>query len=366
MGKRPACLRPFFEVSIHQSGATYFCCDGYTNYSIGNIYEQPFDEIWNGEKARGVRRQMLLGDMSYCKFGIGGCNMRDAEGESVIGRKFSEEEMEECREEMPPPKVVRFSYDYECNARCITCRRGIYANSEKMHDFLNSHIDKTFLPMMKGAEKVYTSGSGDPLASRHTRKLLKCIMKRYPDIKIELHTNGILASEDNFKKLGLISPDGSCRVCGLLISIHAATKKTYDKIVRNGDWDAVMNNLKWLSEMKKQNKGMRGFTLNFTLQSINFREVPDFIELAHKFGGIPAIWEYRNFGAQNEKGYRELSVSDPRHRDHSKLVKVLKKVDAAYLSPWLVKLAKDGAPRKTWAEKWAARRASKRWHNCED
>lgn len=45
------CPQPFEQIEIYESGDVYTCCPDFINfYSIGNIFKQPFSEIWNGEK----------------------------------------------------------------------------------------------------------------------------------------------------------------------------------------------------------------------------------------------------------------------------------------------------------------------------
>jgi MoaA/NifB/PqqE/SkfB family radical SAM enzyme len=41
-------------------------CRDYQDYSVGNINEQPFYEIWNGEKYKEFRRQLSKGLMPVC------------------------------------------------------------------------------------------------------------------------------------------------------------------------------------------------------------------------------------------------------------------------------------------------------------
>jgi MoaA/NifB/PqqE/SkfB family radical SAM enzyme len=52
------CTRPWDEISFDFNGDVHLCCNpsGVAEYRLGNINEQPFDEIWNGARYRYSRR----------------------------------------------------------------------------------------------------------------------------------------------------------------------------------------------------------------------------------------------------------------------------------------------------------------------
>ena len=53
-----SCQRPMTEISFDWNGDVHLCCNpsGIAEYRLGNINEQPFDEIWNGARYRYARR----------------------------------------------------------------------------------------------------------------------------------------------------------------------------------------------------------------------------------------------------------------------------------------------------------------------
>lgn len=56
----PACKKPWEEIMVGINGDVRICCHLPSEESIlGNLYEQSFEEIWNGPVARRVRRQFL-------------------------------------------------------------------------------------------------------------------------------------------------------------------------------------------------------------------------------------------------------------------------------------------------------------------
>lgn len=49
-------------VKITPDGKVYPCCRGPEELEMGNVLEQSFDEVWNGEKYQEFRRQMFTGE----------------------------------------------------------------------------------------------------------------------------------------------------------------------------------------------------------------------------------------------------------------------------------------------------------------
>ena len=65
------CTFPFNSAQISMQGDVYVCCPPWCkNYTFGNIYEQNFDEIWNGERAKEFRRQFIKNEYKYCNLNL--------------------------------------------------------------------------------------------------------------------------------------------------------------------------------------------------------------------------------------------------------------------------------------------------------
>jgi len=94
------------------------------------------------------------------------------------------------------PRQLILSHDQSCNLTCPSCRTGyIIAKSEEQAR-LEAVMENTILPLLKHAQYVNVTGSGDPFGSKHFRRLLKRLDKdEYPQLKIDLHTNGQLFDE---------------------------------------------------------------------------------------------------------------------------------------------------------------------------
>lgn len=75
--KSAKCSWPWHGTSISWNGDVHPCCHDYFDENkVGNILEEDFDEIWNGEKLRAFRQRLLDGDdIKMCRdcpgYGVG-------------------------------------------------------------------------------------------------------------------------------------------------------------------------------------------------------------------------------------------------------------------------------------------------------
>ena len=173
------------------------------------------------------------------------------------------------------------------------------------------------MPFLLKAGDVIFSG-GDPLASRHTRRLIKDFLKLKPDAKISVHTQGYFLDKQNFAELGIT------QLYGASVSINAATRKTYEKIMRIDAFDRIMKNVEFISEWKKQGK-LKYLNINFVVHSMNYKEMPAFVKMAEKYDAIAEFWTYNPWrSAEMHKRYNEVAVFEHWHKDNPKFQKMLK------------------------------------------
>lgn len=306
------CRVPFEFLEIYDDGKVNSCCPWYNNFlSFGNIYCTDFEKVWNSEVAVDLRTKLLNNDYSLCNLEI----CPTFRNEALL---FDPEIVDYKPIMQKYPKMVNFCHDSECNLTCMICRDKIIVNSENELTEKNNNIEKVFLPLLKDAEMVSLSGLGDPFASRHCRKLISAISSTYPDIKFKFATNATSVNKNLLVGLGVID-----KIYSIFVSMHALSKNTYEKIMRGGDFKKLLENLKLFSEMKKENK-IEEFSLIFVVNSLNYKEMPKFVEFAEKHNAKPVFWEYRKNGTEMDDKYKEYAIFEPTHKDHHKLLKVLK------------------------------------------
>ena len=319
------CTSPFESIEIHPSGEVYVCCPNWNQYySIGNIFENSFEKVWNSEKVKELRRRILNNDYSLCDKSSCPYCIRKSFPFPVrkeMAKKFLWwKEDVNCYEEMKKgPVSVKLSYDPECNIACKMCRDKIIRLSDEELELFNSRIDTFFIPLLKDVRLLEINAHGDPFGSRHCRLLIEKVAKKYKHIKFDFQTNGILCSDNMLRQLN-ISYD---RIFAMRVSIHAATAETYSKIVPNGYkfFPVILQNLKFLSLAREKHSFM--FFLHFVVSSVNYKEIPDFIRMAEHFGARPYFWELRPIQYNYEFVDNDFIV-EPDHPLHENLKEVLK------------------------------------------
>ena len=300
------CKHPFHTIQIQNTGEVYCCCCYWTNfYSFGNIFEKSFDEIWNGEKAKEFRKQFIENNYKYCNLEV--CDPYLQEFEPDYTADY--------------PKKVEFSYDRRCNVRCIFCRNEKNKEEEEYNrqkeKRIEENFDRIFTPIIEKAEVVELNSAGELFASKHSIEIVKKIIKINPNIEFNIISNGILFTKENIDTIGLRK-----HLNTVIISMHASTEKTYNKLVENGNFKALMTNIKYLSKLK-QDGILQNLQLNFVVTAINYKEMKDFVRLARELDAKAFFINYHR-QIDSDELMNRLDISLTSHPQYNKLVKMLK------------------------------------------
>ena len=302
------CLQPFNRIEIYENGDIYNCCPSFVKYySIGNIYKSSFDEIWNGEKVKILRKKILNGDFSMCD---DTCNQK-------MNNECKGLDMHEIMDKYP--SEISVSSDNVCNVKCKICR-DIQFKTNYNKDTIEKEIEDIWLPIFKDAELLRFGCSGEPFASCKETMLIKKAAEKYPTLKFHFHTNGILGDENKFRELNIFD-----KIDVITLSLHSASRWTYNKIVRGGDWNKVMNNIKLYSKMKEEGL-IKQFRMIFVVYDENYKDMEKFIELAKKYNAIAEFWALRPVETTEiGKNFDKHSLLNENHKHHKNLIKILKK-----------------------------------------
>lgn len=128
-----------------------------------------------------------------------------------------------------------------CNQKCRCC---FHDNSKmKTKNWLTAE-DIGQMKWLRFVKYIQLfAGNGEALTNPHFPNIARTVRRLAPHSKIEVFTNGIALEGDNLNAI-LESLDT------LHISLNAAQRKTYNKIIEGGDFTKVMRNLSELSERK--------------------------------------------------------------------------------------------------------------------
>ena len=298
------CSQPFYQIEIYENGDVFTCCPSFLDYfSIGNIYKNSFDEIWNGEKAQSFRKKMLSGDLSCCSDGC-------------FRKTFHEEKSDKYAAIVHEyPTEISVSTDNGCNIACKICRDSNFPKPQK--DF-EEEINNLWLPIFKNAKNIRFGCSGEPFASLKEKFLIKQLAQTYPTAKFQFHTNGILGTKELLEELNVFD-----KIEIMTVSLHSATKPTYEKVINGGNFEKVQQNLAIYSEMKKSGL-IKFFRLIFVVYSENYEDMENFVALADTPGADAQFWAYRTNDTEIGRNYEKYAIFEKSHPDYKKLEKILK------------------------------------------
>ena len=299
------CPNPYILAEIMPFGNVYPCsCGWIKGYSFGNIFEQSYDEIWNGNKAKEFRQKLYNNDFSLCP----GCQNLEILKEI----KDSEPKLISA-----PPERILLGLDEFCDVKCIFCRPENYkVNPNLIPKNQKDKLIEILTPWLKNAKYVKTNAVGEVFASKISRDLIKQIANNFPNIKFEIITNGIHCTKENIEELNLTD-----KISMMTVSLHASKEKTYKKIVKGGNYKKVIENINYISELKKIGKIER-FEIHFTVTSLNYKEIPEIIRLCRNIGakirllGLDCSRDLENL-------YNKINIQDPKHPKYNNLVKIV-------------------------------------------
>jgi len=332
------CSKPFTFVEVTgwqgPKGDVFVCCPTWLDTPIGNVLQQPFDDVWNGATAQEIRRSILDGSFRYCIYS------RCAFLQTVTGpvqrrEEVSDPELREAIEKdltiLPyGPRQVRCSYDKSCNLSCPTCRTELIVEQDRKDEILeiNRRLRTTWVG---DAKWLSITGSGDPFGSPFFRQWLRTMDRReMPRLEcLHLHSNAMMWTPAEWNA---IPPDIRELILTAEISIDAATPQTYAVNRRGGRFHRLLDNLEFVSSLRK-NGPLKHVTISFVVQENNFREMPDFVRLGRRLGFdmvyFGQLVDWGTFSGEAE--FRRRAIHFPDHPRHAELLEVLR--DEAFDDP---------------------------------
>jgi MoaA/NifB/PqqE/SkfB family radical SAM enzyme len=222
------------------------------------------------------------------------------------------------------PTIIQMSFDRTCNLKCPSCRVGLYVADKKKIERVNMTIKEIEDNFAKDLVWIYVTGSGDPFVSVGFRNFLRNFdSKKYPKLtNIHLHTNATMWDKDMWESMAPIHR--YVKTCE--ISIDAATKETYENKTRiGGDWDVLIDNLKFINTIPNINS----IKTSFVVQSNNYKEMVPFLDLMKTiFGKKVKVFfgKVNNWGTFNEEEFEVIKVWDESHKNYLDFIEEFNKV----------------------------------------
>lgn len=329
--KQRFCSRPFEWLEIQEKKA-YLCCAGWVTQKGIDISRTTVKEIWNGPQAQELRASILDGSFRYCRPEC--CPHMNQDGVPIWEKKgspfqkicdISDPRLKKIIAEKKTvlndgPLVLNCAYDHSCNLSCPSCRTEVFALKADEIGTELQFQERIFNEVKDGLEVLYVSGQGDPFASAVYRKLLRTISADdYPKMEIHLGTNALLWTRDNWDAMYKLHKN----IKTTHISVDAATPQTYAVNRRGGDWNRLMKNLEFISELRRKGT-LRYVTLSFVVQRNNYKEMPAFVNMVERFGFDTAYFQkFQDWGSLNDRELDLRAIQSALHPEYPQFLKIL-------------------------------------------
>lgn len=315
------CKEPFSILHIGYQGKTFLCCPAYQKFNVGNIFTaKDIDSIWNSIPAKVLRKSVCDGSFSYCNDFCGlkvsgnlpWIDEGDEQWQKIISNPMKNLDF--------LPRRVQLAYDCSCNLRCIFCRHQYYHASESEYRSFEKVKDTLIKPLLKNVEMLEIAG-GEVFASKHLQTYFEELtMEEYPKLQYYLITNGTLFNKETWNRY----PSLQEKIHTVNVSIDAAKKETYEAIRRGGNWEALISNLHFISQLRKNNK-IKVLKISFVVQRSSYKEMAEFIHLGIKFDvDLIVFSRIENTFIHSEEDFIDMDVCDARNEEHNQFLEVFK------------------------------------------
>ena len=325
------CTMPFEFLDIFSEGDAYCCCCDFVKagYSLGNIYEKSFEELWNCENIQKLRYCVSMGDFEYCNSICSTLHSKPEDEINMVGlpplqyRKdynYNYKKYTECKLDHGP-KYIKLECDKTCNLSCPSCRSSVKGlNEEESERVYNMLMEKVY-PNLQDCEYLIGNNAGELLASKALIKFYQLLShEKFPKMQLMIYSNGMLLDKEHVDQLSNLK--GMPIIYS--VSVDAAEKETYEKLRRGGKWEKLDANLLYIKSLLSEDKNIQ-LRLNFCVQKDNYKQIPQFMKLAKKWGAsIVALQLMTDWGTMPVEEFKEKNViheSNPHRQEALKLVK---------------------------------------------
>jgi sulfatase maturation enzyme AslB (radical SAM superfamily) len=300
---------------------------------VGNLLkvDSVFDAL-NSETAQKIRQEISQGRYFYCNNQI--CSFFKTIDPKIYQTQPVDTAPLELTNSLQNqvqqiPQNLIFDFDYTCNFQCPSCRTELI-NNNKHHIIRPINTDISYKIKHLIIDKIQLQPveirwcGGEPFISEVYLDLLEYIaLGGKPNIKHIIQTNGsyLQKKSDLFKKL-------LPRLKELRVSFDAATADTYHKVRTNGQWNTLLENVRWAKEIIDTQQTKTKLSADFVVQADNYKEIPEFVDLCKSLGiehiSFQKMWDW---GTWPKEIFNAKNIYNSAHPDYDELVAIFKKIN---------------------------------------
>lgn len=289
MSEKLQCIMPWKAIFMDELDGKILalpCCLSWIKADYGRIGTSKLINLWNSEGAQRIRYLIAKGRQAeicdrFCTYLQSG-NYSETAVRLINGpQKFMENQIlnnEEIKQRQTilnsMPMFLKVLPTLQCNNRCTMCFQNHYDDID-LGPTLWQEIEAV-LPYLY----EITFQGGEVTLDRGLREFLRSKALRVNShVHISLITNGTVLDDELYELLK------ETRLNYIIISINAATRKTYAKIAKNDFFERVINNVDRLYRLTKHHP-IKHFEIivSFVIMRSNYRELPQFMRVAKQLG----------------------------------------------------------------------------------
>jgi len=213
-----------------------------------------------------------------------------------------------------------FAFDKTCNLSCPSCRTELIADTRSTANEKLRAIEEKLPQLLPTLRALEINASGELFASRSSRKVLELIEDGcYPDLKLDIISNGTLFSEKEWDKY----PGIHDKIRSIRISTDAACKATFEKLRRGGHYETFLENAIFLSGLRVK-KHIPILKFSFTYQIDNFREMREFVRFCTEMHADFALFERLLNVVFSDQEYRRKAVHLAGHPQREEFLAIIR------------------------------------------
>lgn len=275
------CLSPFVMIEVTLDGKVRLCgCHGWQPTTVGNLLESSLETILSSLSAQKIRQSIIDGTYEYCNEKLCGVIINGALN-TVDTLPPNVKALLTNATQFDIPHHISVQGDKTCNLSCPSCRTKVIksdpAQRQQQEQVGKVIADNIFNRPSNKKIVLEVSGTGELFASDMLLSLVNSVDRsKFPNLKLHIHTNGLLCQSKWHKITQLESA-----IDKITVSVDAANADTYAKIRRGGQWSELLEAMNFLKTKKQQ----LDFSLHsrMIVQQGNWREMPQFYHLSKSF-----------------------------------------------------------------------------------
>lgn len=285
------------HLEIFHGGNTRCCCTTFVGQNLDNMMDYGIDEMWQSNLHKVLclsteNRTYTFCDKTMCPLFVAKRKEEVRCGEGKYKRMTDY------------PKTIALGYDATCNLSCVTCRQAPYVAQGREREKVSEISRKVKENYLKQCKFLILAGDGEVFLSPAYKEIY--LDKNCDPKYIRLLSNGMLFNKRNWEQFA----DGKSGKVMLTVSVDAATKNTYERIRKNGNFDILVKNMKYASELRRKGE-LSYFRMNFVVQRENYQEMPLFVDWGLELGVDEVFFtKILNWGTYSEEEFSQISMME--------------------------------------------------------